>query len=70
MQETWVPSLGWKDPLEKETAAHSSILACKVPWMAEEPVKEAALVLVSVFVNKLGPFTERLRVFPEVSNGT
>ena len=35
MQETRVPSLGWKDPLEKETAAHSSILACKVPWMAE-----------------------------------
>lgn len=37
---------------------------------SEEPVKEAALVLASVFVNKLGPFTERLRVFPEVSNGT
>lgn len=37
---------------------------------SEEPVKAATLVLFSVFVNKLGPFTERLRVFPEVSNGT
>ena len=27
MQETWVRSLGWEDPLEKETATHSSILA-------------------------------------------
>ena len=27
MQETWVQSLGWKDPLEKEMATHSSILA-------------------------------------------
>ena len=27
MQETWVPSLGWKDPLEKGKATHSSILA-------------------------------------------
>ena len=29
--ETWVWSLGWEDPLEKGTAAHSSILACTVP---------------------------------------
>ena len=36
MWETWVPSLGWDDPLEKEMATHSSILACKIPW-AEEP---------------------------------
>ena len=36
MQETQVPSLGWEDPLEKETAIHSSILAWKIPWM-EEP---------------------------------
>ena len=31
VQETQVPSLGWEDPLEKETATHSSILAWKVP---------------------------------------
>ena len=36
MQETWVLSLGWEDPLEKEMATHSSTLAWKIPWM-EEP---------------------------------
>ena len=36
MRETWVQSLGWEDPLEKEMATHSSILAWKIPWM-EEP---------------------------------
>ena len=36
MWETWVQSLGQEDPLEKETATHSSILAWKIPWM-EEP---------------------------------
>ena len=32
----WVLSLGWEDPLEKEKATHSSILAWKIPW-TEEP---------------------------------
>ena len=32
MQETQVRSLGWKDPLEKEMATHSSILAWEIPW--------------------------------------
>ena len=32
MWETWVPSLGWEDPLEREMAIHSSILAWKIPW--------------------------------------
>ena len=36
MQETWVQSLGWEDPLEKEMATHSSILAWEIPW-TEEP---------------------------------
>ena len=31
MKETWVQSLGWEDTLEKEMAAHSSILAWKIP---------------------------------------
>ena len=35
MQETWVRSLGWEDPLEKEMATHSSTLAWKVPWTEE-----------------------------------
>ena len=36
MQETWVQSLGGKDPLEKEMETHSSILAWRIPW-TEEP---------------------------------
>ena len=36
MQETWVQFLDWEDPLEKETATHSSILAWKIPW-TEKP---------------------------------
>ena len=32
MQETWVHSLGWADPLEKEIATHCSILAWEIPW--------------------------------------
>ena len=32
MQETWIRSLGWKDPLEKGTATHYSILAWRIPW--------------------------------------
>ena len=35
MQETWVLSLGWEDPLEKEKATHSSILAWRIPWTEE-----------------------------------
>ena len=36
MQETWVQSPGREDPLEKEMATHSSILAWRIPW-TEEP---------------------------------
>ena len=36
MRETWVRSLGWENPLEKEMATHSSTLARRIPWM-EEP---------------------------------
>ena len=35
MQETWVRSLGWKDPLEKEMATQSSIVAWIIPWSKE-----------------------------------
>ena len=37
-KETWVLSLDWEDPLEKEMATHSSILAWKIPW-TEEPCR-------------------------------
>jgi len=35
MRETWIKSLGWEDPLEKEMATHSSILAGTIPWAEE-----------------------------------
>ena len=36
MRETWVQSLGWEDPLEKEMATHSRTIAWRIPW-TEEP---------------------------------
>ena len=36
VRETRVQALGWEDPLEKEMAIHSSIIAWKIPW-TEEP---------------------------------
>ena len=36
VQKTQVQSLGWKDPMEKEMATHSSVLAWRIPWI-EEP---------------------------------
>ena len=36
MRETWVRSLGWEDPLEKEMAIYSRTIAWKIPW-TEEP---------------------------------
>ena len=38
MQETWVLSLGWEEPREKEVTTHSSILAWRIPW-TEEPAR-------------------------------
>ena len=35
MQYTWVQSLGWEDPLEKEMVTHSSILSWRIPWTVE-----------------------------------
>ena len=36
MEKLWVRSLGWEDPLEKEVATHSSIVAWEIPW-TEKP---------------------------------
>ena len=41
MQETWVQSLIQEDPLEKEMATHSSILAWKIPWTEETGVLQS-----------------------------
>ena len=46
MQETWVCSLGWEDPLEKEMATHFSILAWRIPW-TEEPGRLQSMRLQS-----------------------
>ena len=35
MQEMWIGSLGWEDPLENEMSIHSSILAWEIPWTDE-----------------------------------
>ena len=35
VQETWARSLGWKDPLQKGKATHSSILAWRIPWIIQ-----------------------------------
>ena len=32
IQETWIQSLGWEDPPEKEMASHSNILGWEIPW--------------------------------------
>ena len=46
MQESWVESLGLKDPLEKGTATQSSLLAWRIPW-TEEPGGLQSVVLQS-----------------------
>ena len=46
MQETWVQSLGWEDPLENGKATQSSILAWRIPW-TEEPGKLQSVGLQS-----------------------
>ena len=43
----WVLSLGWEDPLEDGTATHSSILACRNPWMEEPGCKESEMTEVT-----------------------
>ena len=53
IQETRVRSLSWEDPLEKEMAAHSSILAWKIPWTQR-------LVGYSPWGHKESDMTERL----------
>ena len=57
MQETRVRSLGWEDPLEKEMAIHSSILAWRIPW-TEEPGG-----LQSTGWQRVGHFTPALQAY-------
>ena len=74
MGETQVRSLGWEDPLEKETANHSSTLAWKIPW-AEEPGSLQSMGLqrvghdwatslsLSVLSNSMTPWTVTHQAF-------
>ena len=48
MKETWVPSLGREDPLEKEIATHSSILSWKIPWTEEASGLQSMWVINTV----------------------
>ena len=47
MQEKWVQSLRWEEPLEYEMATHSSVLAWRIPW-TEEPGGPQSTVLQRV----------------------
>ena len=47
VQETWVRSLSWEDPLEKGMATHSSILAWRIPW-TEKPGRLQSMELQRV----------------------
>ena len=58
MWETWVRSLGWEDPLEKEMATHSSTLAWRIPWTEE-------LDGLQSMGRKESDTTERLHSFPK-----
>ena len=59
MWETWVQSLGWEDPLEKEMATHSSILAWKTPW-TEEPGRLQSVHRITKSQTRLSDFTFKL----------
>ena len=53
-QEPQVQSLGWEDPLEKEMATHTSILAWKIPW-TEEPGGLQSTNTECLFLKKTSP---------------
>ena len=72
MQKTWVWSLGWKDPLEKEMASHSSTLAWKIPWtekhgglqaMGSQSRTRLSDFTCSIFSCSTGHFCSRLVFF-------
>ena len=60
MQETWVRTLGWEDPLEKEMAIHSSTISWKIPW-TEEPGAGYSVHGVAKSQTRLSSFTSLQR---------
>ena len=55
MQETWVQFPGWEDPLEKEKATHSNILAWRIPWGHKESdtAERISLSIIHLFKNAI-----------------
>ena len=51
MQETWVQSLGWEDPLEKGKATHSSILAWRIPGIVYGVTQSAMTERLSLYTS-------------------
>ena len=64
MRETWVQSLGWGDPLEKEMATDSSTLAWRIPWR-EEPGRLLVHGVAKSWT-RLGDFTLTFMVPPDI----
>ena len=68
MQDTWVRFLGQEDPLEKQMATHSSILAWKIPW-TEEPGRLQSMGLQeSGTTQRLNHHTQGQRAEPKYSD--
>ena len=67
MQETWVQSLGREDPLEKEMATHSSILAWKIPW-TDVPGRLQSVHGVTKSRTRLSGFTSLHFLAPMIKN--
>ena len=73
MQETWVQTLGQEDPLEKEMAPHSSILAWEIPW-TEKPRRlqsvgsQICWTQLNSKVTKAGSFSCALHPEPNAYN--
>ena len=62
MQETRVRSLGWEDPLEKEMATHSSIVAWKIPWTEEPGRLQSTVHGIAKSRTRLSDFTSLLHI--------
>ena len=61
MQETWVQSLLWEDPLEKEKATHSNTLAWRIPWtMGSQRVWHDWTTFTFVYYNEWYPFRKQI----------
>ena len=54
MWETWLRSLGWEDPVEKEMATHSSTLAWKIPWTEEPGGLQSAAAAAAKSLQSMG----------------